>query len=261
MVLCGIAVLAANAGAIVLSTGAINDYGGSGNLFHDIAEANDFRFWYLFAGNTVFTSWTDGNVWGSDFRDKGSPNDMDPSGGSDRAQVYYYTGHGTCPQSQTTTSPVDFLITHGNFGQPDATHIVADSLWGNGGGALQFMLIDASCPTELPEITQLFPIYGGLHMVTGNSGDANHDTLDSEARGNEFGAQTAGTPFWFLPQLPVGDAWMNTGLIDVQDQVCAVAAAAGDTRDDAINRRENERVTSGWSNPSNNWMAWKWVCN
>jgi len=101
LVLCGIAALAANAGAIVLSTGAINDYGGSGNLFHDIAEANDFRSWYLLAGNTVFSSWTDGNVWGSDFRDKGNPNDMDPGGGSDRAQVYYYTGHGTCPASQT----------------------------------------------------------------------------------------------------------------------------------------------------------------
>jgi hypothetical protein len=261
VVLLGVAALAANAGAIVLSTGAINDYGGNSNLSHDIAEANDFRVWYLFAGNSVFTAWTDGNVWGSDFRDQGSPNDMDPSGGSDRAQVYYYTGHGSCPASQTTTSAVDFLITHGNFGKPDTTHIVTDSIWGNNGGALQFMLIDASCPTELPEITQLFPIYGGLHMATGNSGDVNHDTLDSEDRGNEFGAQTAGTPFWFLPQLPVGDAWMNTGLIDVQDQVCAVAAAAGDTRDDAINRRENERVTSGWSNPSNNWMAWKWVCN
>jgi len=251
-----------DASAIVLSTGAINNYGGNGNLSHDIAEANDFRAWYIFAGNSIFTAWTDGNVWGSDFRDKGSPNDMDPSGGSDKgSQVYYYTGHGTCPASQTTTSPVDFLVTHGNFGTPDFTHIVTDSVWGNNGGRLQFMLIDASCPTELPEITQLFPIFGGLHMVTGNSGDAKHDTLDSEDRGNEFGIQTAGTPFWFFPQLPVGDAWMNTGLIDVQDQVCAVAAAAGNTRDDAINRRENERVTSGWSNPSNNWMAWKWVCN
>ncbi len=45
---------------------------------------------------------------------------------------------------------------------------------------------------------------------------------------------------------------MNTGLTDVQDPVCVVAAAAGDTRDDAIYPRENEQVTSGWSNPSNN---------
>jgi hypothetical protein len=258
-----LAFVAVEAGAVVLSTGAINNYGGSANLFHDIAEANDFRGWYLFAGNTVFTAWTDGNVWGSDFRDQGSPNDMDPSGGSDRAQVYYYTGHGICPSSQTTTSAVDFLVTHGNFGLPDVDHIVTDSVWGNNGGRLQFMLIDASCPTEVPEITQLFPIFGGLHMVTGNSGDSKHDTLDSESRGNEFGIQTVGFPPlpFFFPQLPVGDAWMNTGLIDVQDQVCAIAAAAGDTRDDAINRRDNEFVTSGWGNPSNNWMAWKWVCN
>jgi len=248
------------ANSIVFSTGAINNYGGNSDLTHDIAEANDFRAWYLLNGNTPFSTWTDGNVWGSDFRDQGSPNDMEPSGGGDRAQVYYYTGHGTCPTSQTTTSPVDFLVTHGNFGKPDFTHIVTDSVWGNNGGRLQFMLIDASCPTELPEITQLFPIYGGLHMVTGNSGDTQHDTLDSEARGNEFGLETVGLPFFFLPQLPVGDAWMNTGIIDVQSQVCAVAAAAGDTRDDAINRRENEFVTSGWGNPSNNWMAWKWIC-
>ena len=35
----GVVVLAADASAIVLSTGAINDYGGSANLSHDIAEA------------------------------------------------------------------------------------------------------------------------------------------------------------------------------------------------------------------------------
>lgn len=255
------AALAVDAGAIVLSTGAINDYGGSGDLHHDIAEANDFRAWYLFAGHSVFSAWTDGNVWGSDFRDKGSPNDNEPNGGSDMAQVYFYSGHGSCPASPTTTSPVDFLITHSNSGTPNTTHIVTDSVWGNNGGNLQFMLIDASCPTEVPEITQLFPVFGGLHMVTGNSGDAKHDTLDSEARGNDYAAVTAGVRIWFIPQLPVGDAWMDTGLVDVQDQVCAVAAAAGNTREDAINRRENERVTSGWSNPSNNWMAWKWVCN
>ena len=51
-----------DASAIVLSTGAINNYGGSANLSHDIAEANDFRAWYIVAGNSIFTSWTDGNV-------------------------------------------------------------------------------------------------------------------------------------------------------------------------------------------------------
>jgi hypothetical protein len=261
--LCYIAIQPAQtvrASSVIYSTGAINNYGGNGNLTLCIPEAAAFRTWYQFSGHTLFSAWTDGNVWGSDFRDKGSLNDMEPSGGSDRAQVYYYTGHGTCPTSQTTTSSVDFLVTHGNFGTPDFTHIVTDSVWGNNGGKLQFMLIDASCPMELPEITQYFPVFGGLHMATGNSGDVNHDTQDSVSRGSSFAVQTAGVPIFFLPQLPVGDAWMNTGIIDVQSQVCAVATAAGNTRDDAINRRENEFVTSGWGNPSNNWMAWKWIC-
>jgi hypothetical protein len=33
------------ANAIVFSTGAINNYGGSGDLTHDIAEANDFSIY------------------------------------------------------------------------------------------------------------------------------------------------------------------------------------------------------------------------
>jgi len=249
------------ASSLIFSTGAINNYGGNGDLTLCIPEAAAFRSWYLLNGYTVFSEWTDGNVWGSDFRDQGSLNDMEPGGGSDRTQVYYYTGHGSCPTSQVTNQSVDYLITHGNFGQPDTTHMPTDSLWGNNGGKLQFMLIDASCPMELPEITQdWFAPFGGLHMATGNSGDTQHDTLDSQNRGDAFSASTVGNVAFGIPQMPVGDAWMTTGIIDVQSQVCAVAVAAGDTRDDAINRRENEFVTSNWGNPSNNWLAWKWVC-
>lgn len=249
-------------GAPLLSTGAINNYGGNGNLSDSISEANAFRDWFIFAGSPIFSQWTDGNVWGSDFRDQGSPNDMEPQGGSDRAQVYFYTGHGSCPSSATTSGSVDYFVTHGNAGQPDFDHIPTDSVWGNNGGKLRFMLIDASCPTELPEITQLFPVYGGVHIVTGNSGYVNgkdsHDTLDSTDRGNMFAVYLVGTfPF---PKLTVTDAWMTTGTIDVQSNVCAVSAAAGNTKADAINHRDNEFVTSNFGNPSNNWMAWRWVC-
>jgi hypothetical protein len=91
--------------------------------------------------------------------------------------------------------------------------------------------------------------------------------LDSVDRGSQFAAYTIGItlsipPFidWWYPQLSVGDAWMSTGIIDVQDGCCAVVLAAGNDRADAINRRENERVTSNWSKPTPNWFAWKWIC-
>jgi hypothetical protein len=53
---------------------------------------------------------------------------------------------------------------------------------------------------------------------------------------------------------------MQAGLIDVQSKVCAVALAAGNDRNDAIDRREHEHVKDGRSNPTPNWFAWKWIC-
>jgi hypothetical protein len=96
-------------------------------------------------------------------------------------------------------------------------------------------------------------------MAVGHSGDVNHDTLNSTSRGGQFAALTTGF-FWFIPKLSVGDAWMQAGLIDVQSGVCAVALAAGVDRNDAIDRRENERVTDFRPNPVPNWFAWKWIC-
>jgi hypothetical protein len=53
---------------------------------------------------------------------------------------------------------------------------------------------------------------------------------------------------------------MTTGTIDIQSGCCAVALAAGVNRSDAIDRRENERVTDGRPDPTPNWFAWKCIC-
>ena len=39
-----------------------------------------------------------------------------------------------------------------------------------------------------------------------------------------------------------------------------MSLAAGADRNDAINRRENERVSGNWVDPTPNWFAWKWIC-
>ena len=52
---------------------------------------------------------------------------------------------------------------------------------------------------------------------------------------------------------------MDTGTIDIQSGCSAIALAAGNDRNDAIDRRENERITDGRPKPSPNWFAWKWV--
>ncbi len=53
---------------------------------------------------------------------------------------------------------------------------------------------------------------------------------------------------------------MYYGTEDIQDGCCAVAIAAGNNRDDAIDRRENERILDNRTNPTPNWFAWRWVC-
>jgi hypothetical protein len=248
------------ANSLVISTGAVNNYNGNHDLKNRIQTAAGFRSWFLIDGSTLFSAWTDGNVWGSDFRDQGSPNDMEPQGGSDRAQVYLFAGHGLC-ENPPAPGTGDFILANGNVGKPDNTRIGTSSVWGNNGGRLQFMFIDASCPMDLAEITtEWFSPFGGLHIATGHSGDVNHDSKDSLDRSDVFGSYLIGYAPAQISARPVGDAWMASGLMDVDSGVCAVATAAGDTRDDAINRRENEFVTSNWPNPSNNWLAWKWIC-
>lgn len=244
------------------STACVKDYvakcGAGPDLPLTIPEGQNFRFWYDMAGFQLFTAWENGDVWGSDFRDAAG-GDVAADGGSDMPDIYLYAGHGICQNPPKATDP-DFIVVCGNFGKPDVDSIGTDCGWGNPPGRSKFIFLDASCPMDLISIgNNWFPVFRGLHVATGNSGTTNADTLDSATRGGQFAAYTAGF-LWFIPHLSVGDAWMITGIIDVQPGCCAVAIAAGNDRNDAIDRRENEKVTDNRSDPTPNWFAWKWVC-
>jgi hypothetical protein len=254
------------------STGCVSIYVANGcggpDLPQSVPEGAAFRDWYNLAGHQVSSSWDNGNVWGSDFRE-GPNNDLAPDGGSDIPDIYYYSGHGTCQNPPAATSS-EFINVCGDFGDPDSTTIGTQCRWGSLGGNvgargnLKFLFLDASCPMDLVSIqNSWFPVFQGLHMAVGHSGTTTSDTLDSVTRGSQFAAYTAGLPpplNFFFPQLSIGDAWMITGVIDIQSGCCAVALAAGNDRNDAIDRRENERVTDNRGDPSPNWFAWKWVC-
>ena len=248
------------------STGCVRDYIPNGcggpDLPLTIPEGQAFRNWYTVARHQVVTRWDNGDVWGSDFRD-GAGNDLDPGGGSELPQIYFYSGHGTCQNPPAANSP-DFIVVCGNFGTPNSTVIGTQSRWGSGtGGNLQFAFIDASCPMDLVSLAnQWFPAFRGLHVAVGHSGTSTADTLDSVLRGSQFAAHTAGVQFGFftlIPQLSVGDAWMLDGIIDIQRGCSAVVIAAGANRDEAIDRRENERITDGRGDPTPNWFAWRWL--
>lgn len=246
------------------STGCVSTYvaGGCGgpDLPAAVPEGGAFRSWYTLstAKNVLISRWDNGDVWGSDFRDA-SGGDLDTGGGADYPDLYFFAGHGICQNAPTPTSP-DFLLTCGNFGKPDMVNIQQQSRFGNGFGHLKFLFLDASCPMDVVSLATWFPVFQGLHIATGNSGNAKSDVLDSQQRGDQLSAYTAGpVPGFNFVQRSVGDAWMRTGLIDVQSGCSAVVIAAGETFADAEDRRDHERVQENRRNPITNWIAWRWV--
>jgi hypothetical protein len=250
------------------STGAVNTYSTCGlhpDLSNRIEAAKRFRDWYTEAGFPLVTRWENDDVWNTDFTD-GPTKDMDPSGGSDLPNIYLFAGHGSCQNPPTATDP-DFVVTC-SHGTGHFTNIGTDSRWGNAGGKLQFAFIDASCPMDLISISNnWWPPFQGLHIATGHSGRTTNDTLDSDSRPADFAAHTTGSQTTFLgfvistmPAEAVSFAWMDTGLEDVESQVCAVAIANDATQAAAISRRDNEFVFAPWAKPSGNWYAWRWVC-
>jgi len=73
------------------------------------------------------------------------------------------------------------------------------------------------------------PAFNGLHLAVGSHCSATGDILDSEDRGEDFAEDlTDGDSYT--------DAWMDDGLIDVQDGACAVTMAGGSNVAVALNR-------------------------
>jgi hypothetical protein len=260
------------ANAQTYSTGAVAIYStcGDSDLPFTIPEAANVRSWFDRAGFSQVSRWENNDVWNTDFSD-GPSNDMEPQGGSDVANIYFFAGHGICQNPPMLSSP-DFISTCSG-GVIQDTNIGMSSRWGNSGGNSQFMLLDGSCPMDLASLeSNWFSPFQGLHIATGHSGTESNDTWDSSFRGGEFAARTVGehsifglpgiipVDIWLIPPLPVTWAWMNTGLIDVDPQVCAVSVANDTTAETASNRRDNEFINSAWGRPSGNWFAWRWIC-
>jgi hypothetical protein len=237
-------------------------------------STDGFKYWFNLLGNhSLRYYWKDTLVWPSDYTE-------DSLGGSDNAEVDWssadlalFSGHGSCQNPPNANSP-DFIVTARNGIGRNANFVnIRNALRlgefpGSGvfgqNGNLNTLILDASCPMDLVSLTtQWWPVFQGLHVAMGHSGDVNHDNLDSAAKLTQVGMYLGpNVPFvnW-IGGASYRTAWMSAGLVDVQSQVCAVITAAGRTQDEALNRRDFETPTSRIADalPAS-WLAWRFVC-
>jgi hypothetical protein len=237
---------------------------GGNSLSSDNAECDDFQNILKDAGHTKKWDWREGNVWGNDFRDKSPTHEY-----SDDADIFYYSGHGTCVGGQGATCDRPFTCANTPIGGNNTVVVASQSRWGSlspNKGIARWMLLDASCSMQVAPngdnaanvsklATGWLPAFNGLHMAIGSHCTKTGDILDSEDRGEDF-----------AEDLTDGDSytssWMDTGLIDVQDGACAVSMAGGSNVVIAITRMVFEGL--GFSLPDTGgkatFLAYSFVC-
>ncbi|MFQ5796619.1 MAG: DUF6345 domain-containing protein [Candidatus Bipolaricaulia bacterium] len=235
-------------------------------------DATDgFSFWFnLFGTHNLRYYWHDTLVWPRDYTEDSFV------GGGDNIEVDWssadlavFSGHGSCQNPPTATSP-DFIVTAkknigtaANFVDINASMRLGEfpgsGVFGSNGN-LNTLMINASCPMDLVSLTtQWWTVFQGLHLAMGHSGTTTQDNLDSDQKLPTVGLYLAPLPFFGSSSYRT--AWMSAGLIDVQSGVCAVITATGRTEAEAVARRDFETPTVriGDALPAT-WIAWRWTC-
>jgi hypothetical protein len=257
------------------SMGCVEKYSDAGfptsaNVSLTCDATDGFSSWFnIFGGHSLRFYWHNTLVWPSDYTEDSF------TGGSDNAEsdwssadLAVFSGHGSCQNPPVASSP-DFLVTakpgsSANFVNINSSlrlgEFPGSGVFGNNGN-LNALMINASCPMDLPSLTtQWWSVFQGLHIAMGHSGTSTQDNLDSNQKLPTVGLYLGGAnPF--IGAASYRTAWMAAGLIDVQSGVCAVITATGRTESEAVSRRDSETPTVriGDAMPPT-WIAWRWTC-
>ncbi len=139
--------------AIRFSTGTCNLYQYPDSPFssnpsvHNLSGSNQaadhINYWYTQVGLTRYKAWTDFDVFPEDFLDEAfcgaHPRcDLNPAGGSDVPEIYWFQGHGADHQIFVTRGGVDLRNR---------------AIWGNGAGNLQFLFLMACSTMPLADLS------------------------------------------------------------------------------------------------------------
>jgi hypothetical protein len=194
-------------------------------------------------GHTARFNWGNSNAWERDFRDPSFGGD--DSNWVDAVDIAHFSSHGS-----TTTGNVF----RGAFGvEQDNCRWTSDrARFGN--TDLEYLCIDACNSLELTRdiIAVWQNSFDRLRMVLGFT-DLVSDSWWTGGRGFAFGRRAGGGE-------RLREAWLDECYSYWMDDN-PVVMASGRNQEDARNRRNNERIGSGFGDIPNNevaWFAWSW---
>jgi hypothetical protein len=258
--------LPAAASARTFSVECVDNYAacGGGSLSDANDECDDIQDIMTDAGHTEKWNFRDGDVWGNDFRDKSPTEEF-----SDEAEVFFYAGHGTCVGGQGKTCDRPFTCANTPKGGNNTVVVASQSRWGSlspNKGKARWMVHDSSCSMEVVPggtnaatvsrlATGWLPAFDGMHLAVGGHCSPTADMQDSEDRGEDF-----------VEDLTDGDgftnAWMDDGLIDVDDGACAVTMAGGSSSFIALTRMLFEGLSFSFNDTGGKatFLAYSYVC-
>lgn len=194
-------------------------------------------------GHTEVFCWGNDNAWESDFRHP------DFGGNSlnwvDNVNFLFYSDHGG---NWSNTMHIAFSRA--------ADHCIGSSnQWKLGVKNLKWFVLDCCQAVLNTSASHLAAVWfgpaHGVHMIFGFVGNG-HDSWWTGGVGGDFGERAGRGD-------RLGGAWLDSAYSFWLDDN-PIAIAFGDTREEAINRRDNETIAWRDYNYSGQpgWMAWRW---
>jgi hypothetical protein len=234
----------------------------SGNPEEDVSECQqpNLRFegdiaWGFYEtmgryGHEQVFAWGDDNAWADDFRHPAFGGDS--LNWSDNVHFCYYASHaGQFPDPQLANKL--FIA----FASQHQYCLSSSERWRLGSGQLKWFVLDCCDVVLGTDPHHIVDVWSepmqGVHLIFGFIGTQNLGAANA-GRGTAFGDAVASGK-------PLANAWLDCAYSWRKDDQTnrPIAIAAGVTREDAINRRENETLAYRDSNvQSTKWLAWKW---
>jgi hypothetical protein len=198
-------------------------------------------------GHTSKFIWGNANFWPEDLVDCSVSGGLDCYYGDNVTALYLHSHGGSTTEAfritTGTTHKIDNINTCRSY-----TYANSKQWWKLGDKNLRYLFMVSCHSLQLSDLAHWDGVAKGIHMITGGSGLM----YSNGTRGSTF----AWLINFSLFRQTLKDAWFS---VRNSDDVIVVMAY-GSSRDDALNRRDHEKLT--WStapvSPSS-WRAWAWV--